>query len=399
MKILIVSTVSGTINAFLIPHIKWLIKQGNEVSVAANYAEDINDEIVELGCTIYSVPFQRNPLKIENLTALKIIKQIVMNGAYEMVHVHTPIASFLTRMACRNIRGITMVYTSHGFHFFKGAPKKNWLIYNTLEKIAARWTDVLITMNDEDYKYSKKLTLRSKSSYHKVHGVGIDLDKYFPITLEEKLALRSEYQYHPDDFIVIYVAELSHRKHQDLLIKAISRLTERIHSIKLLLVGDGEMFKDYKELVSYYQLEKKVEFLGYRKDIDKLLALSDLAVSTSRQEGLPVNIMEAMATGLPIVVTNSRGNRDLITDHYNGIVVGIDDDVACASAIEKIYMSNNMKTYFSKNNLDRIQAYSIESILLEMEEIYDDLFSPHNKVITNKYISPQKAWITGRSRE
>jgi len=222
MKILIVSTVSGTINAFLIPHIKWLIKQGNEVSVAANYAEDINDEIVELGCTIYSVPFQRNPLKIENLTALKIIKQIVMNGAYEMVHVHTPIASFLTRMACRNIRGITMVYTSHGFHFFKGAPKKNWLIYNTLEKIAARWTDVLITMNDEDYEYSKKLTLRSKSSYHKVHGVGIDLDKYFPITLEEKLALRSEYQYHSDDFIVIYVAELSHRKHQDLLIKAIS---------------------------------------------------------------------------------------------------------------------------------------------------------------------------------
>lgn len=250
MKILIVSTVSGTINTFLIPHIKWLIEKGNEVSVASNYAEDIDDRISELGCTIYSVPFQRNPLKIENYQALKSIKQIVLNGKYEMVHVHTPVASLLTRFACRKIKGVTMVYTSHGFHFFNGAPMKNWIIYCTLERLAARWTDVLITMNHEDFDYGQKLTLRSNIPCFKVHGVGVDLNKFSPISREEKLALRSEYQYNPNDFIVIYVAELSYRKQQDLLIKAISRLQKNINQIKLLLVGDGELLETYKKMAN-----------------------------------------------------------------------------------------------------------------------------------------------------
>lgn len=384
MKILIVSTVSGTINTFLIPHIKWLIEKGNEVSVASNYAEDIDDRISELGCTIYSVPFQRNPLKIENYQALKSIKQIVLNGKYEMVHVHTPVASLLTRFACRKIKGVTMVYTSHGFHFFNGAPMKNWIIYCTLERLAARWTDVLITMNDEDFDYGQKLTLRSNIPCFKVHGVGVDLNKFSPISREEKLALRSEYQYNPNDFIVIYVAELSYRKQQDLLIKAISRLQKNINQIKLLLVGDGELLETYKKMAANFKLDNQVEFLGYRKDIDKLLAMSDIAVSTSRQEGLPVNIMEAMATGLPIVVTNCRGNRDLITNNYNGIVVGVNDEKACANAIEKVYRSNKTRTIFSKNNINSIQTYKINNILSEMEEIYSNIFAEKTKLLGKK---------------
>ncbi|KQL54039.1 glycosyl transferase [Heyndrickxia shackletonii] len=384
MKILIVSTVSGTINTFLIPHIKWLIEKGNEVSVASNYAEDIDDRISELGCTIYSVPFQRNPLKIENYQALKSIKQIVLNGKYEMVHVHTPVASLLTRFACRKIKGVTMVYTSHGFHFFNGAPMKNWIIYCTLERLAARWTDVLITMNDEDFDYGQKLTLRSNIPCFKVHGVGVDLNKFSPISREEKLALRSEYQYNPNDFIVIYVAELSYRKQQDLLIKSISRLQKNINQIKLLLVGDGELLETYKKMAANFKLDNQVEFLGYRKDIDKLLAMSDIAVSTSRQEGLPVNIMEAMATGLPIVVTNCRGNRDLITNNYNGIVVGVNDEKACANAIEKVYRSNKTRTIFSKNNINSIQTYKINNILSEMEEIYSNIFAEKTKLLGKK---------------
>ncbi|MBS4172943.1 glycosyltransferase family 4 protein [Bacillus sp. FJAT-49736] len=383
MKILVVSTVSGTINSFLIPHIKWLIEQGNEVSIASNYVEDMDKELVELGCSTYWIPFQRNPFKIDNYKAIKSVKQIVLEGNYEMVHVHTPIASLLTRFACRKIKGLRMVYTCHGFHFFKGAPKKNWLIYYALERLAARWTDVLITMNEEDYGYGMKLSLRSNIPCYKVHGVGIDLNKFSPITPEEKLTLRAEYQYASDDFIVIYVGELSHRKQQDLLIKAISRLHKNIHSIKLLLVGDGEMLERYRKLAAHYDLNNHVEFLGYRRDIHNLMALSDIAVSTSRQEGLPVNIMEAMATGLPIVVTNSRGNRDLITDHYNGIVVGINDDEACASAIEKIYMSNKIQSYFSKNNLDRIQAYNIKNILSEMAVVYSKILDVKKKPLGN----------------
>ncbi|MDF2787345.1 MAG: hypothetical protein K0S80_443 [Neobacillus sp.] len=374
MKILYVTTISNTINAFLIPHIKLLIEQGNQVGLAFNTVQEISPELIKLGCKVHHVEFQRSPFKKENHIAYKKIKRIVIEEGYKLVHVHTPVASFVTRFACRNIPDIKMVYTAHGFHFFKGAPKKNWFLYHSLEKIAARWTDALITMNEEDYKSAKKLKLRNSGTTFKVHGVGLDLKKFSPQTIQEKNKLRKEYGFNPQDFILINVGELCYRKHQDLLIKSLYLLKDRIPVIKLLLVGDGEMLSVYKELVKRLGLEKKVEFLGFRQDIPNLMLISDIAISTSRQEGLPVNVMEAMATGLPLVVTDCRGNRDLVSSGENGIVVDLNDSQICANAIEKLYKSKELRGNFINKSQDYIKEYSVENVLCEMKEIYS-LFS------------------------
>lgn len=370
MKILIVSTISNTVNAFLIPHIKLLIEKGNEVGVAFNIVQAVSPKLAELGCHVHQIEFQRNPLRKENIAAYKQIKRTILDGEYEFIHVHTPVAAFITRLACRSIKNIKVLYTAHGFHFFKGAPKKNWVIYYPLEKIAARWTDGIITINDEDYHAAKKLSLRNRDSIFKINGVGLDLNKFVPQTLERKIQLRLEYGYDVKDYILIYAGELNLNKHQDLLIKAVSMLKGKIENFKLLLVGRGSLLNEYKELVNYYGLADTVEFLGYREDIQKLMTISDIAVSTSRREGLPVNVMEAMATGLPLIVTNVRGNRDLVSSGKNGFVIGVDDAEGCANAIEELYHSKELRDRFAEKSRTLIQRYSLDVVINELEEIY-----------------------------
>jgi glycosyltransferase EpsD len=383
MKILFVATISNMINAFLIPHIKVLVEQGNEVGLAFNPDQEINPELVRIGCEIYQVEFQRNPLKKENITAYKRIKKIVSKEGYQLVHVHAPVASLLTRLACRKMTRVKMLYTAHGFHFFKGAPKINWIVYHTLEKIAAKWTDGLITMNDEDYGAAKKMKLRNGNSVYKVHGVGINLERFRPPNYEERLILRNEYGYSQQDFIIIYVGELCYRKHQDMLIEAVGKVSKKIKNIKLLLVGEGELKDSYKQMVQALGLEKNIEFLGYSKDIHKLMALSDLAASTSRQEGLPVNVMEAMATGLPIIVTDCRGNRDLVLNDVNGVVIGNNDTSACSTAIEMLFTTKELRKKFAGKNLELIQSYSIDNVINEMNQIYSQIITGEGLGVIN----------------
>ncbi|WP_102273046.1 glycosyltransferase family 4 protein [Cytobacillus massiliigabonensis] len=373
MKILFVTTIANTVNLFLIPHLKFLIEQGNEVGVAFN-SDDISPELMNLTCKIHPIEFNRNPLKKENLSAYKKIKQIVTKEGYELIHVHTPVASFITRLACRKLKNIRIFYTVHGFHFFKGAPIKNWAIYYTLERLSAKWTDGLITMNQEDFRIAKGLKFRKPDCIFQVHGVGLDLTKFTSPTIEEKYILRNEYNYRLEDFILIYVGELSFRKHQDLLIKAVSILKDKIPNLKLLLIGSGPLENSYKEMVNRLGIKANIEFLGYREDISELMKIADAAVSTSRQEGLPVNVMEAMATGLPLVATNVRGNRDLVVNEVNGLLCSVEDAEGCAGAIERLYKSEQLRREFSLRNKEMIQSYSIHHVLKEMKEIYEKQF-------------------------
>ncbi|MDQ1144591.1 glycosyltransferase EpsD [Bacillus sp. SORGH_AS 510] len=373
VKILYVATISNMINAFLIPHIKALVEQGNEVGIAFNQDKEISPELIKLGCKTHHVKFQRNPFNKNNILAFQEIKKIISIEGYKLVHVHAPVASLITRWACKNMKEVTMLYTAHGFHFFNGAPKMNWMIYYTLEKIAAKWTDGIITMNDEDFFSAKKLKLRRRNSVYKVHGVGLNLNRFKPHTPQEKNELRREYDFNLEDFIIINVGELCYRKHQDLLIEAVSHVSKKIKNIRLLLVGEGDQLHFYKQLVQKLDVEKNVEFLGFRQDIHRLMAMSDLAVSTSRQEGLPVNVMEAMAAGLPVIVTDCRGNRDLISNGENGLVVDGNDALACANAIEELCLSRKLRDKFAEKNKELIQRYSLEHVMEEMKHIYSNI--------------------------
>ena len=373
LKILYVTTVSGTINAFLIPHIKMLLDLGHQVDIACHVDRPINNELIERECKVFHLEFSRSPLKKQNYVAYKKLKQLIKDEQYTIVHTHTPVASACVRAVCRNMKNVKVIYTAHGFHFFKGAPKKNWMIYNTIEKICGRWTDAVITMNHEDYRYARKMKLRTPQSAYYVHGVGLDLNKFRPQLDCTKKQLRDEYGYKRSDFILIYVGELSYRKNQKLLIKAIDLIKDKVPNIRLLLIGDGPLEKDYKGLVDKLQLTNYIEFLGYRTDVPNLMGLSDIAVSSSRQEGLPVNVMEAMATGLPLVVTNSRGNSDLVNHGENGFVVENFNDKQFADAIVNLYKSKEIRRKFGQCSLHLVNQYSQENAINELKEVYGKL--------------------------
>ncbi|AGX06501.1 capsular polysaccharide biosynthesis protein [Bacillus sp. NRRL B-14911] len=370
MKILFVTTVSSTVDAFLIPHIRLLVRQGHQVDVAFNIIREVNPELIKLGCEIHDIKFQRSPLKKQNLNAYKKIKKIVKNIGYDIIHTHTPIASLLTRVACRKMSNLKILYTAHGFHFFKGAPIKNWLLFYPMEKIAAKYTDAIITMNEEDYVFANKFKLKSKNSIYKIHGVGIELNKFSVQDSERKSSLRREYSYNNEDFILFFAAELNYNKHQDLLINAVYQIINKIPNVKLLLAGEGPLKDSYRELANKFGISDSVNFLGYRNDIPNLLAISDIGVSSSRREGLPVNILEAMATGLPIIATECRGNRDLVHEGENGYILRENDIEGFARAIEELYKSQNLRKTFGENSLMFVKAYSLNDVLIEMRNIY-----------------------------
>ncbi len=370
MKVLYVTTISNTVNAFLIPHIKFLIEQGHKVDVAFNVVQEIDPELIEMGSKIHNVGFQRSPISKQNYVAYKKLRRIIKDEDYDMVHVHTPIASIITRIACRNIPNFKIVYTAHGFHFMKGIPIKNWLIYYPIERLVARWTDVFITINNEDYNVAKRFKLRNNGKTYKVNGVGVDLNKFKPQTIEKKIQIRKEYGYKAEDFILFYAAELNSNKHQDLLINVINILKNKIPNIKLLLAGSGTLENEYKKQVKQLGVCDNIDFLGYRYDVPNLLMLSDVAVASSKREGLPVNIMEAMATGLPLVVTDVRGHRDLVDNGENGYVIGCNDVEVFAKSIVKLYEDEKLRYKFGRRGLELVQKYSLESVLKEMESIY-----------------------------
>jgi len=365
-KVLFTATVDSHILNFHIPYLKWFKEQGYEVHVASNGDSDIPFADVK-----YNIPFERSPYKLANLKAYKQLKKIINDNSYKLIHCHTPMGSVLTRLAAKKARenGTKVIYTAHGFHFFKGAPIKNWLLYYPVEKWLSRYTDCLITINDEDYECAVKKKFKA-GFIKKVNGVGIDLNKFIPQTVEKKKELRKKYGYDENDFILIYVGELNHNKNQGLIINVVDVLKNKISNIKLLLVGDGNLMGQYMNQVKKLNLEEYINFLGYRKDIPNLMAISDIAVSASRREGLPVNVMEAMATGLPLVVTDCRGNHDLIRNGENGYVVDINDVENFANVIEELYSSQELREKFRQKSQEFIKQYSIESVMKEMNEIY-----------------------------
>lgn len=372
MKILYVTTVSNTVNAFLVPHIKMLIREGHQVEVAFNIEQEVSKELLGLNCKVHKIPFSRSPLSKANLAAFKLLNKLIASEKYDLVHTHTPVASAITRIVCRKFKSIKLLYTAHGFHFFKGASIKNWIVYYSVEKLLINWTDLIITMNSEDYINALKLSSGKKCKVHYVSGVGIDLLRFNCVDAYKKDSLRKAFGYSTSDFVIIYVGELSKRKNQKQIIQAVKYLHDYKVQCRLLLVGDGNMRVECEEKAKSLGIKDKVDFLGFRKDIPNLFAMSDVAISSSMQEGLPVNIMEAMAVGLPLVVTNCRGNIDLVTDEVNGYIVNINSSIEMAGALKKLYDSHENRNRFGKNNKEIIKKYSELNVLDEMNKIYQN---------------------------
>ena len=372
-KAIILTTVPSTIEQFNMENIKLLKELGYKVEVASNFNVTGNidnnrfneflTELEQLDVKVNNISFSRKLFSFDNIRAYKQLKKLFKEQNYQLLHCHTPICGVITRLVARKQRktGLKVMYTAHGFHFYKGAPLLNWLIYYPVEKICAKWTDCLITINEEDYNWAKKKFKAKKIEL--INGIGVDRSKFdFIMSDSEKEKIRNELKLKKDDFILIQVGELNKNKNQIMTIQAMKKIVETNRNVKLLLVGKGDLKDYYEEKIKEYNLEKNIFLLGYRKDIPKLLKISDCLISTSKREGLPVNLIEATMSGLPIIATNCRGNRDIAN-----VLVNIDDvDKICEDIIK--CMKNNEK--FICNDIEK---YGLKNIIVEMEGIYNKI--------------------------
>lgn len=371
-KVLFVATVVRLhINMFHKPFIKWFHDQGWQVDVAANNDYENKDECIIPYCdNFYCIPFERSPIKKGNLIAYKQLKQLIDSNNYDIIHCHTPMGSVITRLAVGKARrnGTKVVYTAHGFHFYNGSPMLNWLVYYPIERILAHRTDLLITMNQEDYKRALKFRARKVV---KVNGVGLDLNKFKMISDDAKQRIRKKLNLREDDFFAISVAQLIKRKNHIVLIEAVAKLNNpKFH---LFICGDGIQEKELKKKVNELNLQNQIHFLGFRKDIYQLCSAADLFLFASLQEGLPVAIMEAMACGLPIIASEIRGNTDLITAEKGGYLVQPTDVGKFADRIEFVMDNRSEIGRMEAYNLKKIRNYSEKKVMEQMVELYHSI--------------------------
>ena len=366
-KVLYVTTVSRTINAFLIPHINMLLDNGYEVHCACSIDKPVDKELQRRGVKIFEVPFSRNPLGIGNIKAFIKLEELQRINDYDIVHVHTPIAAIYGRLLKLNFPSLRVIYTEHGYHFLKGGSKLGWILYYPIEKIMAKFTDVTININKEDYEITKE-KLKPKKCYL-LNGVGLDLDKYKKLSSKEIQEKRKEFGLKDKDFVVLMVAEINKNKNHIQLINAMDILKDKYPNIKVLCIGDGTLKKSLEKQIILRNLQNNIFMLGYRLDVNKLINISDIGILLSRREGLPRNIMEFMACGRKVIATDIRGCRDLICDETIGTLVNVDDYESTAKAIEKYYILNDKSFEVS----EEIRKYDIESINSELLKIYEDV--------------------------
>ena len=375
-KALMLASVASMIDQFNMENIKILQELGYEVHVLANFSfgnttseertKAFRKELEEKNIKVFNVPIPRKiTLLKEMIKSYKEIKKICEENNYEILHCHSPIGGVLARLAFRKMRkkGGKLIYTAHGFHFFKGAPLVNWLIFYPIERFCARFTDVLITINKEDYNRAQSFKAK-KIEY--VPGIGIDTKAIKEIKVDRECKLK-EFNINENETVLISVGELSERKNHKVIIEAISKINK---PIKYLICGQGSKEAYLKDLCKNLNIEHKVIFTGYRTDIKELLKSSDIFCFPSKQEGLPVALMEAMASGLPVVCSSIRGNIDLIAEGKGGYLVNYNNVEEFYKKLTLLISNIPLREDFKKSNLNIITSYDKNIINKKMIAIY-----------------------------
>lgn len=367
-KVLFVATVVKThIMEFHVPYLKMFKDMGWETAVAArNDYENPADCKIPFCDHYYDIPFERSPLKARNIKAYKELKKIIDSGNYDIIHCHTPVGAALTRLAAIGARknGTRVFYTAHGFHFYKGAPLVNWLVYFPVEWLCSFWTDTLITINKEDYERAKRRLHAKRVEY--VPGVGIDV-KRFAETKIDRTAKRRELGVPEDAVMLLSVGELIERKNHAVIIQALAKLDNK--NIHYVIAGSGPLQETLSALATSSGVENRVHLVGYRQDVAELYKAADIFVFPSLQEGLPVAVMEAMAAGLPIVASKIRGVMDLLEGSENRMVDSYNSISEYAYNIDHIVTTLKQNKVGKKKLIDATN-YDISTIRANMENTY-----------------------------
>ena len=375
-KILYTATVVKThVMQFHVPCLKMLQEMGWQTEVASkNDYEDPADCVIPCCDHYYDIPFERMPWNPRNRQAYRMLRDLIEKNHYDVIHCHTPVGALITRLAARKARkqGTKVVYTAHGFHFYKGAPLLNWLFYYPAEWLTAPLTDVLITINREDYDFARKHLKAKKILY--IPGVGIDREKFCP-EREAGLQKRQELGIAEDDFVMLTVAEMTKNKNHETILKALALLKDRpeFAHFQYLIVGRGQQREALETLASQLGIQDHVRFLGYRSDGADLCRASDLFLFMSFREGLSVALMEAMSSGLAVICTKIRGNTDLIRDGENG-VFSENNPESLSKEILHLYENPDLRQRLGAEASASAERFQRREILKQMQEMYEDLF-------------------------
>lgn len=369
-KVLFVATVVKThIMQFHLPYLAMFKAQGWETAVAArNDYADPADCVIPHCDTFYDIPFSRSVGSRDNITAYRALKKLLREEHFDLIHCHTPVGAALARLAARKARksGTRVIYTAHGFHFFKGAALKNWLLYYPAEKCLAPLTDTLLTINREDHDIARKKFRCRDVRY--VPGVGVDLSRFVPMP-EVRQPLREKLGLAADAPVLLSVGELIDRKNHRLILEAMAD-PACPPEVRLLLVGDGAKRQELEALAKELGLEERVHFLGYRKDIPELCAAADLFVFMSKQEGLPVALMEALAAGLPAVCTRIRGNTDLLKPGVNGAFCAAEPRELAETVAAYFREPEKFAAADYRERRQAVEPFGLEKVETVMREVY-----------------------------
>lgn len=370
MKILYTATVLSHICQFHLPHMKMLQEKGWEVHVAAHDNLDVKNGLLLKYCDRFiEVPFSRSPASSSNIKAHRQLKQLLQQEHYDVILCNTPVGGIVTRLAAKKTRkqGTKVIYMAHGFHFFNGAPKKNWIAYYSIEKHMAKFCDMLITVNEEDYALAKEKFSRRTKIEH-IHGVGVDEQRFHPATEEEQRSMREAEGLSAEDFVILCTGELNENKNQSTLIRAAAIIKDKVPNLKVLLAGNGPKEQELRDLTASLGLQEIVKFLGYRPDLERITPAVDLVVSCSFREGMPLNIIEAMLCKKPVVASHNRGHDELVTDK-TGVLILPKDTEGFASAVEKLAANPNEREELGDLAFESARSYTAGEVKKELIRI------------------------------
>lgn len=375
-KILFAASTLSHIENFHIPYLKYFKDNGFEVHIMG---KKNNKSPIPYVDKVVPINFEKNMFSFKNFISAFKISKLIKKEKYSTISTHTILASFFTRLGIMlSLKKHPLVInTVHGYLFDENSNFIKKVIMILAEKFVRPVTDTILVMNSTDYEIAKKYNLYKKNLYS-INGMGINASKFPFSTEENKSYLREKYNIPKDDFLLIYVAEFSKRKNQKFLIDSIkSLISEGYDSIKLLLLGDGILLNDMKQYSKTLGIENNIIFKGYIKEVCDYYQISDICVSSSRIEGLPFNVMEAMSTGLPVIASKIKGHIDLVDPGENGFLYEYNNVNEFCNHVKILYNDRGLlnKMRISSHKLSK--NYYLDTVFSEitgimMNEINDN---------------------------
>lgn len=354
---------------FLVPHIINVSENGFEVEIACSDVggrmDEVRQKLNPYVKEVHVVRLVRNPASHTNLKGYQDMKKVIDAGHYDIIWTNEPVMGVVTRLAARKTRkhGTKVIYMVHGFHFYKGAPMLNWMIFYPVERFASRFCDEIVTINHEDYERAKKM---HAASVKYIHGIGVNTDRLQK--KENQNNIRQELKLGEDDFLMLSIGELSKRKNQQAIIRALGKIKDK--KIHYLICGKGDLLEKLRMLTKENGIQNNVHFLGYRNDVVDICSQVDMFILSSLHEGLSVASLEAMYCGLPVVISDIRGVRDYLADGKNGFICGVQDVNAYMEAIKKMKSDAGMRKRMGENNRKAVIPYCLEAAKKEVLELF-----------------------------